>query len=158
METKKQLQANEFEEKVYDYFNDVHNIPLSHFVSKNGQFKRGENRQGFEIKNDQMFNKTGNLYISVKRVYDNIGKEYPSGIYRETETSQLFYIIGDSNNFWVIATKHLRSYYEENNLSLVGGFKSATGGQEFGFLLSTIKADRLCAAKHSIQTKLNLTK
>jgi len=156
MDIKKQVQANEFEEKVYDYFNDIHNIPLSHFVSKTGQFTRGENRQGFEIKNDQRYKQTGNLYISVKRVYAESGKEYPSGIYRDTETAQLFYIIGDSDNFWIIATKHLRTYYEENDLQPIKGFKSATGGQEIGFLLSTRKADRLCAAKYSTQTKLDI--
>jgi len=151
----KQLQANEFEEKVYDYFNDNHSIPLSHYVSKSGQFTRGENRQGFEIKNDQMYNSTGNLYISVERRYSG-GKTYPSGIFRDTKTKQLFYIIGDVNNFWVIATKHLQQYYKENELKLYPGFRTETGGQEMGFLLSTKKADRLCVAKYSNQTQLEI--
>tara|TARA_R110000803_G_scaffold23796_1_gene58055 strand:+ start:3970 stop:4431 length:462 start_codon:yes stop_codon:yes gene_type:complete len=133
MDTNKQLEANKFEEQVYDYFNDVWNISLSHYVSKEGQYKRGENRQGVEIKNDQMYSKTGNLYISIKRVYQHT--EYPSGVYRETDTKQRFYTIGDKNKFWIISSKHLQEYHQMQSPKETSGFKTATGGIEYGFLL-----------------------
>ena len=151
METKKQVQANEFEEKIYDYFNDEWNLPLSHFVSKEGQYKRGENRQGFEIKNDQRYSQTGNLYISTKRVY-NVA-EYPSGIYRTTKTKQRFYVIGDENKFWVIATRHLRQYYEKYTPNLIKGF-TYNDGTEYGYLLPVNKADEMATEIYSKQLTL----
>lgn len=147
MDANKLERANNFEDVVMDYFNDNLNIPLSHYASKHGQYTRGENRQGVEIKNDQKYQTTGNLYISIKRCYAN--NEYPSGIYRQTETPQLFYVIGCKNNFWVIATKHLRDYYEQNDPLLVNGFTSATNGTEKGFLLKCSVADKMCVHKYS---------
>ena len=152
METKKAIQANTFEEKVYDYFNDILNISLSHYVTKDGQHKRGENRQGVEIKNDQLFRKTGNLYIATKRVYDFA--DYPSGIFRETSTKQLFYVIGDEQTFWVISTKHLQEYYTMNDVKLFDGFVTLIGGVEKGFLLPIKKADLMAVAKYDTQQKI----
>jgi hypothetical protein len=152
MEEQKQLRANNFEDIVYDYFNDELNWILSHYASKEAQFKRGENRQGVEIKNDQRYDETGNLFISIKRDYRF--KEYPSGIYRDTETKQMFYVIGDKNNFWIIATKHLRSYYEINKPELFSGFTTDKGGKEYGFLLPVNKADRMAVHKFSTQITL----
>lgn len=152
MNANKQLKANKFEEQVYDYFNDRLNIPLSHFVSKDAQFTRGENRQGVEIKNDQRYEQTGNLYISIKRCYEY--KDYPSGIYRDTETKQLFYVIGDENKFWVLATKHLMKYHKTKNPKEVSGFKTLTGGTEYGFLLPTSVADAMAVEVYTKQLKL----
>ncbi len=154
MEQQKQLRANNFEDIVYDYFNDELSWILSHYASKEAQFKRGENRQGVEIKNDQKYKESRNLYISVKRVYAGSGKEYSSGIYRDTETRQMFYVIGDKDNFWIIATKHLRSYYEINKPELYSGFTTDKGGKEYGFLLPVNKADRMAVHKFSTQTTL----
>lgn len=151
METKKQIQANNFEEKVYDYFNDEWNIPISHFVSKEGQYKRGENRQGFEIKNDQRYAETGNLYISIKRVYQHT--EYPSGIYRETKTKQRLYIIGDENKFWIISTKHLKQYFEEKKPKEIKGF-TQNNGIEYGYLLRVNEADKMAIDVYSKQINL----
>lgn len=151
MEQQKQLQANSFEEFVYDYFNDEWNIPISHFVSKEGQYKRGENRQGFEIKNDQRYSKTGNLYISIKRVYNFA--EYPSGIYRETKTKQRFYVIGDENKFWIIATRHLKQYYEKNKPNLIKGF-TYNNGTEYGYLLPVKEANGMAAEIYCKQLTL----
>lgn len=152
MEQQKQLRANNFEDIVYDYFNDELSWILSHYASKEAQFKRGENRQGVEIKNDQRYNETGNLFISIKREYEYI--HYPSGIYRDTETSQMFYVIGDKNNFWIIATKHLKAYYEKNTPQLFSGFTTDKGGKEYGFLLPLNIADRMAVHKFSTQTTL----
>jgi hypothetical protein len=152
MQTHKYKQANNFEEYIYDYFNDELNITLSHFVSKKGQYERGENRQGVEIKNDQSYNKYNNLFISVLRKYPD--KQYPSGIFRETKTKQMFYVIGDQNNFWLFSTKQLKDYYNKNNPELKKGFTTQTGGTDYGFLLSISKANQLCIHKYSKQLQL----
>lgn len=154
MNANKQLTANKFEEQVYDYFNDELNIPLSHFVTKGAQAKRGENRQGVEIKNDQRYKETGNLYISTRRSYEY--KNHPSGIYRDTETKQLFYVIGDEHKFWVLATRHLTKYHKTKNPKEVQGFKTQTGGTEYGFLLPTSIADAMAVEVFSNQTQLAL--
>ena len=41
-------------------------ISLSNYSSKRYQETKGENRQGFEIKFDDKFKDTGNIYIEVK--------------------------------------------------------------------------------------------
>ena len=65
--TIKQSNGLKFESFVYDWFTTEKNINLSHYTTKEEQYLKGENRQGVEIKNDQMFKKTGNLFISVER-------------------------------------------------------------------------------------------
>lgn len=152
METYKYKQANNFEEYIYDYFNDKLNITLSHFVSKKGQYERGENRQGVEIKNDQSYTKYNNLFISVLRKYPY--KQYPSGIFRETKTKQMFYVIGDQNNFWLFSTKQLQDYYNKNKPELKKGFTTQTGGADYGFLLTINTANQLCIHKFTKQLEL----
>ena len=154
MDNNKKKQANAFEGFAYNHLITELKWAVTHYVTEEDQRTKGENHQGIEIKNDQAYNKTGNLYISVKRVYN--GFEYGSGIYRDTETKQLFYLIGDHKNFWLIATKHLQAYYEQNNLKLIPGFRTHTGGQEYGFLLPIEKADKLCAYSYTNQQTLDL--
>lgn len=157
MDANKQQRANEFEEFIYDHYIKARGISLAHYVSKKGQYERGENRQGYEIKNDQLFRNTNNLFISVKRVYNysNNQVEHPSGIYRETETKQMFYVIGDKNNFWEIPTRQLIMYHEVNNPELKSGFKN-NNGTDWGFLLPVKEANRICSDMYSNQIELVL--
>jgi len=155
MDKNKQEKASIFEDFVYDYFIDNLKFNLSHYSSKPAQFKRGENRQGIEIKNDNLYNIYGNLFISVERRME-WGEVNGSGIFRETDTEQLLYVIGDEYNFWVLATKHLRAYYEKHQPELFGGFKTPKS-RDYGYKLPIGVADRMCIHKYTNQTKLNLS-
>ena len=150
MDKSKEIRAKEFESYIMNWYLKEHSISLSHFTTLKEQIHIGENRQGIEIKNDQKLSTTGNIYISVKRVYD-YGKEYPSGIFKN---QSWLYVIGDYNMHWVFSIKHLKQYYTSANPKLIKGFKTLKDGQEYGFLLNAKNADYICTEKYSKQTVL----
>ena len=84
MDANKQQRASRYESYIMDWFQKEMAINISHYHLKEEQIHKGENRQGIEIKNDQSLEKTGNVFISVKRVYNYNGKEVErtSGIYK----------------------------------------------------------------------------
>lgn len=147
--TNKQKKGFEFESYVMDWFCKQKNINLSHYTLLKEQIEKGENRQGIEIKNDQRFTETGNLFISVAREYTYT--TYESGIYKN---QSWLYVIGNEDEFYIFAVKHLKQYYEHNKPKLFNGFKSDKNGIDKGFLLSKKQADRLCIEKITKQTKL----
>jgi hypothetical protein len=147
--TKKQQEGLEFESYIMDWFCTQKNINLSHYTLLKEQINKGENRQGIEIKNDQRFQETGNLFISVERDYGYT--KYESGIYKN---QSWLYVIGNENEFYIFATKHLKQYYEHNKPQLFDGFKSIKNGIDKGFLLSKKQAERICIEKITKQTKL----
>jgi hypothetical protein len=147
--TKKQQEGLEFESYIMDWFCSQKNINLSHYTLLKEQINKGENRQGIEIKNDQRFQETGNLFISVERDYGYT--KYESGVYKN---QSWLYVIGNENEFYIFATKHLKQYYEHNKPQLFDGFKSIKNGVEKGFLLSKKQAERICIEKITKQTKL----
>lgn len=147
--TRKQEKGFEFESYIMDWFCKQKNINLSHYTLLKEQIEKGENRQGIEIKNDQRFIETGNLFISIERDYGY--KKYESGIYKN---QSWLYVIGNEDEFYIFSTKHLKQYYEFNKPALFDGFKSNTNGIDRGFLLSKKQADRICIEKITKQTKL----
>jgi len=150
METKlKQEKGLEFESFIMDWFCNQKNINLSHYTLLKEQIQKGENRQGIEIKNDQRFQETGNLFISISRDYGYT--KYESGIYKN---QSWLYVIGNENEFYIFATKHLKQYYEHNQPKVFAGFKSPSNGIDKGFLLSKKEAERMCIEKVTNQTKL----
>lgn len=106
-------------------------IPITNFSSKKLQSKIGENLQGYEIKNDEMFRRTGNLWIETHEKTEsmrNNGIEYfESGILRADNTK--FYVIGDYLGVFLIQKKVLKKMHEkgkyrklENNMKTSRGF------------------------------------
>ena len=147
--TNKQAKGLEFESYIMDWFSNEKRINLSHYTLLNEQIYKGENRQGIEIKNDQRFKETGNLFISIARDYGYI--KYESGIYKD---QSWLYVIGCEDEFYVFSIKHLKQYYEHNKPRLFDGFTSSKNGIEKGFLLSKKQAERICIEKITKQTKL----
>ncbi len=147
--TTKQNKGLKFESFIMDWFAKEKNINLSHYTTYEEQIHKGENRQGIEIKNDQIFKNSGNLFISVERDYGYT--THPSGIFKD---QSWLYVIGDKDCFYIFSTKQLRQIYYGNNPKIISGFKTAKGGTEKGFLLSKSNADKYCIEKVSTQTKL----
>jgi len=147
--TEKQSKGLQYESFIIDWFAENKRINLSHYTTTQEQFTKGENRQGIEIKNDQMFAKTGDLFISVERDYGYT--KYPSGIYKQ---QSWLYVIGNKEVFYIFATKHLQQYFEKHTPNLFNGFISNKNGTEKGFLLNAKLADRICIEKVTSQTKL----
>ena len=76
------------------------------YASRVFQNKRGENMLGAEIKNDERFRQTGNLYIEVaEKSHPDKPNYTPSGIMR-ADNSWL-YVIGDIETVWIFSTKYL---------------------------------------------------
>lgn len=147
--TEKQLKGLKFESFIMDWFSENKKINLSHYTTYDEQIHKGENRQGIEIKNDQMFKRTGNLFISVSRDYGYV--EYCSGI---CKGQSWLYVIGDEEEFYIFSTKQLVQFYKEQTPKIFNGFTSPKNGTEKGFLLSKKQAESLCVEKIKKQTKL----
>lgn len=125
-----------FESYISDWFQKEKGISLSTYHAENEQ-RKGENRQGIEIKNDQCFNNTGNLFISVKRIYGTLDLNW--GVFKEDNT--WLYVIGDESKHWVFLRKTLQRYYKVKKPELKQA--SIKGGLELGFLLTLEDADKL---------------
>lgn len=98
----------EYEDFVVDVFYGL-GMPLVGLSSRKAQ-GRGENRAGFEIKNDKKFRKTGNLYIETAERHRTDQEFWPSGIFRADNTWA--YAIGDRQTIYVFAKRHLIAAYE----------------------------------------------
>lgn len=146
-------QAEQFESFVYDWFIKTYGIAITHYHTREEQFTKGENRQGFEIKNDQSYCQTGNLFISVLRKSKD-GTPYNSGIFKQD--NRWLYIIGDKNEFFVFTCKQLQNYYLHYKPELKKGFVTSSGRTEYGFLLSKKDADKIAAIKHTTQLEMKL--
>jgi hypothetical protein len=111
-------------------------LPVISYASKKYQHTVGENRAGLEIKNDQMFRKTGNLYIETAEKSNANNAEYvPSGIFRNDNT--WLYLIGDAQEVFVLSKKQLRLVKDK--------YKQATTPTSKGFLLPVEEARRFLA-------------
>lgn len=108
-------------------------IPITNFSSKLYQIKKGENLQGFEIKNDEMFRKTGNIWIECSERFKPENEYVESGIFRSDNTR--FYVIGDYQGVFLMQKKILKllsKKYEE---------RENTRKTSKGFLLPVLKAE-----------------
>jgi len=127
----------EYQDFVSDILINDLGISLTSYSSKSYQIVKGENRQGFEIKFDDRFKETGNLYIEImeKSHPDNINY-VNSGIYRNDNT--WLYLIGDYENIFIFGKKHLQLMHTSNK------YKIVTTPTSIGFLVSLQEAERYC--------------
>lgn len=108
-------------------------IALSCFNSREYQYKLGENRQGIEIKYDDMFKSTGNIYIEVAEKSNPNNEVYViSGVMR-VDNSWL-YLIGDYETVFIFGKSTLRKLYK------TGRFKEVKNLTSKGFLLNKKQA------------------
>lgn len=103
-------------------------ISLSGMSSKKYQTSVGENLQGIEIKFDNKFKLTNNVYIEVKEKSDPNNAVYvDSGIYRKDNT--WIYIIGDYNTVFIFGKEHLKLMHKSNK------YHQVTTPTSVGFLV-----------------------
>jgi len=85
-------------------------LVLQNFGSKRWQIAVGENIQGWEIKYDGVFRRSGRLSIEVAEKSRASNEEWvPSGIYRNDNT--WLYIQGDEQTIFVFGKKNLKRAY-----------------------------------------------
>lgn len=110
-------------------------IPLISYSSKEYQNMIGENKAGIEIKNDNNFRKTGNLYIEVAEKSNAENKNFvPSGIYRKDNT--WLYLIGDREKVYVLGKKQLQMLHRANK------YKEVEIATSKGFLFPIIDVEK----------------
>lgn len=115
-----------------------HGIVIVGYCSKYFQQNEGENILGIEIKRDDRFRETGNLYIEVaeKSHPDNL-RYVNSGIMRND--NQWLFVIGDEEEVWIFSTKYLRKLKDR--------FRRWEGPTSIGHLMPLEDADRYCIRK-----------
>ena len=132
-----------YEDFIMDQAPEKLGIALSNYKSKKYQCKKGENRQGYEIKFDDVYKKTGNLYIEIKEKSNSKNKNWiDSGIYRNDNS--WLYLIGDYKQAFIFGINMLRLYYEGGHFKEKEKEKSTSKGfllkkEDHFLLLKTLK-------------------
>lgn len=117
-------------------------LPIISYASKEFQFNVGENKAGLEIKNDNRYKETGNIFIEVaEKSHEDNPFYVPSGIYRNDNT--WLYLIGDQDLIFVFSKKQLRYLHEKDKFKTIE-IKRKTAK---GFLVPREKAENFYAIK-----------
>ena len=128
--------AKLYQDFVVDAAWNLLGLAIVQYSSETYQRIVGESRTGVEIKHDERFGKTGNLWIEVaEKAFPRDGPYVPSGIYRQDNT--WLYCIGDYNTIFFFAKTLLRALHAsgrwsimENNTYTSEGFLLAAGDAE----------------------------
>lgn len=105
-------------------------IPLVNYSSRKYQFDVGENRSGFEIKNDTIFRTSGNFFVEIaEKKYSTNRNFVKSGIFR-SDNSWL-YLIGDYEEIFILGIRYLRQLCATNRYKEV----PSNSGTSWGMLL-----------------------
>lgn len=115
-------------------------IAIATYTSRLYQMRAGESRQGFEIKHDERYKQTGNLYIeTAEKARPRPGAYAASGIFRNDNT--WLYIIGNYDEVFCLQKSLLRA------LAHSGHYRIITNGTctSQGFLLPGSDANRIAA-------------
>lgn len=116
-------------------------IVIIGYASRRFQNAEGENMLGAEIKRDDNFRRTGNLYLEVAEKSNPQNCNYiPSGIMRE-DNSWLF-VIGDERCLWIFSVKYLRLLRKR--------YRQVQTPTSIGHLMPIAEADRYSIRKIEI--------
>jgi len=81
-------------------------LPLITYTSSKYQIEKGENKLGVEIKFDDIYKKTGNLYIEVEERSKQNKQYVKSGIFRKDNT--WLYVIGNYETAYIFFKNQLQ--------------------------------------------------
>jgi hypothetical protein len=95
-----------------------HGLYLDFYNNKKDQYNIGETKQGYEIKYDKIYKKTGNLYIEIAEKSDANNYNYiKSGIFRDDNTHT--WIIGNYNEVFFFKKQKLCEIYKLSKCKFV---------------------------------------
>jgi len=124
-------------------------IPLMSYSSKEYQNIRGENKAGIEIKKDNNFRETGNLYIETAEKSNPENQHFiPSGIYRNDNT--WLYIIGDKDKIYILSKKQMQFIHKLKK------YKEVEIPTSRGFLFPVSEAEKFFSIKEIYPEKNNV--
>jgi len=134
-------EAGKYEDFVYTQLFHQLGVCLVPYKSRFYQINAGENGGGVEIKYDQQWATTGNLWIEIEeKAKPRNGDYVPAGIHKK-ELPWL-YVIGDYSRIYVFATRCLQRLRLTNKYPIKeNGTKTSKG-----FLIDTRTAELTAAA------------
>lgn len=129
-----------FQDHVVDQLFRRRGLVIMQFASKEYQIRIGESLNGIEIKNDEKYAVTGNLWIEVgEKALPRNGEFAPSGILRDDNA--WLYVIGDYKILFAFAKRNLVLLYESKRYRVVENDRKTS----IGFLLPAADARRWAA-------------
>lgn len=129
-----------YQDFVIDALSSLLGLHVQQYASRTYQLTVGETRQGVEIKHDEKYASTGNLWIEMaEKARPRAGDYVPSGIHRNDNA--WLYVIGDYNTIFVFARTML---IELANSGRYRRIENRTRTSE-GFLLPSAHAQRWAA-------------
>jgi len=138
-------QGLEYQDFVINILIQELGIPLAMYGSRKYQWKQGENKQGVEIKFDDRYKKTGNIYIEVAEKTNANNPNYiASGIMRDDNT--WLYLIGNREIIYIFTKKMLKGLYSSGKY-----FRLVETPTSRGFLLDGLSAKKYSAKIIHIQ-------
>ena len=133
----------QFQDFITDILIKELGISLSTYSSQKYQNLKGENKQGFEIKFDDKYKDTGNVYIEVAEKSNPLNENFiSSGIYRNDNT--WLYLIGDYKEIFIFSKKHLKLMYESKK------YKEVIISTSKGMIIKKEDAEKYCIKKITI--------
>lgn len=149
--TNKLEQGLTYQDFVVDQLYNI-GIVVVPYMSTEYQKRKGESRNGIEIKFDDLIKTKGNVYIETQEKSKATNKAYfPSGIYRNDNT--WLYVIGNYELILIFGKKTLQILFESGRYTEI----EIQRGTSKGFLLPIIFAKERVAIKYiEIQPELQL--
>jgi len=112
-------------------------LAIVQYASKTYQQSVGESRTGVEIKHDEQFAKTGNLWIEVaEKARPREGDYATSGIYRQDNA--WLYVIGDYDTLFFFSKRLLVALHKSGKFNVIENRTKTSRG----FLLSHVEGER----------------
>jgi hypothetical protein len=130
----------EYQDFVTDVLIKELGIALSSYGSAKYQYTKGENKQGFEIKFDDKYKDTGNIYIEIAEKSNKLNNNFvSSGIFRNDNT--WLWITGNYVEIYIFSKKHLKLMFNTNK------FRNVVTDTSKGFLINKEHAEKYCIKK-----------
>ena len=118
-------------------------FPIITYASLKYQYKKGENKQGIEIKYQSKMTEYKSIYIETEeKSNENNANFVPSGIFRDDKT--WLFLTGNYNILFIFSVRFLRRMFKSNLFKQVEPKKIKTSK---GFVLSFADAEKYCIKK-----------
>lgn len=129
--------GGDYEDFIRSVLKERYNYTLHPYTTEEGQYKYGENKEGIEIKNDLIMERTRRIWIEVAEKTNKDNLEFvPSGIYRGDNSRR--YLIGNYQEIYIFKIEVLRQAYQNGDYYMLKANPTSKG-----FLLTIEQAERL---------------